>query len=360
MLDVAERAQVINDLAVVLAQTDNVRQFFSLAISDIAERNRFLQQLPLQLQRPSDAAHHAVVICLMDGWTAEPTWLESILIRVNQTQQLPYVAQLLQRLAQKIDPTPEPFGKYWINEKYPFFDRSQLRPLCKRLLTGESLPILTISGPDSAGYSYTARILGEFARLLNKPSRVVEVSIPREYAAMYRPDELAEELAWQIPGAMNGGGVPPQTGSSYPTQLVRWLIAKVHAANEVIVFVIEGACQSGINEDTAIFVEELACRICLAAVREKARLVLINHPQPLRKILPADTLKEIVQDPSALTETDLLPCLHELNEIRSKNQRQPLPADLDAIAVEMLKQAPASGSARLRYLHEQLHTLLSA
>jgi hypothetical protein len=360
MLDVGERAQVINELAEVLAQTANVRQFFSLAISDNAERNRFLQRLPLQMDRASDAAHLAVEICLVDGWAAQPTWLESILTRVNQTQQRPYVAQLLLRLAERTDTAPEPFWKYWIKEKYPFFDRSQLRPLCKRLLTGETLPVLTISGPNSSGYSYTARILGEFARLLPRPSRVVEGCIPPDYASMYRPEELAEELALQIPGAMGSGGVPQPTGSSYPTQLVRWLISKVHAVNEVIIFVIEGACQDGINEETAMFVEELASRICVAAVREKARLVLINHPRPLLKILPADTLKEIVQDPRSLTQMDLLPCLQELNEIRCKNLLGPLPVELDALAVEMLEQAPAAGSARLRYLHEQLHTLLSA
>jgi hypothetical protein len=357
MLQLNERIAVTEALAVEMGATPHPRDFFALCILDVAQRQRFLQALPVSLSMPREYAEHAVALCLADRWNATPSWLESILTRINLMAQRADLAAMVTRLASGVDPNPDPFMRGWISDaSLPFFDRSALRPLSRKVLSNPGLPVLRINGPAGAGRSYSTHVLGHLATLQARPTRVVSAFIPTDQAGVFTLVDLAEELAFQL----SAHELPPQSGSSYAAQLARRILAWALEKPELHVFVIEGAGDPNISAEIVLFVSELAMRICAPAVRTRARLVLINHPQTLPSILVADSEEEQLQCPSRLSPSDLLPCLGELNAMRVDAGRAQLPVSLSALAEEMLAQAPPSGAARLRYLHEQLRVLLAS
>jgi hypothetical protein len=356
MLDLNERVAVTEELAIALSGANDPREFFRLAILDPAERNRFLQRLPTKLNLAREYAEHAIALCLADRWTATPCWLEAVLTRVNATVQRADFAAVLVRVQARGDPNPDPFALGWIGEKYPFFDRTQLRPLSRQLLTTSAVPVLRVNGPEGAGRTYTTHVLGQFAALPAGAATILSASIPRHVASVFTLEELVAELVYPI----SGDPLPPPSGSSYPAQLVRWILSKAMQRPDLHVFVIEGAGVPYVSSDISLFVSELAQHVCRPATRRQARIVLIDHPKPVPSILAADAVEESLNSASLLTRADLLPCLGELNALRVKNGLKVLPAELPALADELLDQAPPDGAERLRYLHEQLLTLLSS
>jgi hypothetical protein len=365
MLTLDERRAVTEHLAVVLALAGDVRRYLSAAMLDTSEKNRFLNALPLQLDTGREAAEHTIALCLADLWTATPSWLERVMIKLNMTAQQPEFVVIINRVSGRIDPNPDPFARTWLGDDVPFFDRGQLRQLTKALLTTQSRPVLRINGPEGAGRSYTLRIIGEWARTQVAETNVVAAQVPVDAASVYELVELVEQLAiaLQVPGKYEP--VPEQRKSAYASQLARWVLGRAMAKPGIHVIVIEGAGGKGIdpnqediNKDIRLFVTELAQKVCEPAVRQRVRLVLIDYRQPLASVLAADMDEELVQDPHKLSTIDLLPCMGELNALRIQSGKTVLPVDLPIVASEILSQAPRDGKLRLLYIHEQLRALL--
>jgi hypothetical protein len=366
MLTLDETRTVTDYLAVAIAQVNDFRGYLSLAILDTDERSRFLRVLPLQLAMAREAAEHTIALCLGDRWTAEPSWMESVIIRMNMSAQRQQFDDIINRIRGHIDPNPDPFASTWLSEDLPFFDRRDLRLLTKVLLTSQSRPVLRINGPDGAGRSYTLRIIGEWARSQAGETNVAAAQVPVDAAEVYQLIELVEQIAIALQQPGKYEAVPEQRNSVYPSQLARWVLGKAMAKPGIHVIVIEGAgvetgnpdSDEDLNKDIRLFLTELAQKVCEPAVRQRVRLVLINYHQPLSSVLSADMDEESVQDPSHLSTIDLLPCMGELNARRVQRGKQPLQAELPAVASEILARAPPTGKMRLLYVHEQLRALL--
>lgn len=355
MLLASEFDKVADALAVVISGNGDPRAVVMLAIQPPVESDRCLAGLPLGINNARDAARFILNLCLQDQWTAIPSWMESIIEHVNTTAQDAELQALAVRVRSRIDPTPDVFTQTWMND-IPFFDRSGFRPLAKKLLTTDDLPVLRVNGPSGAGRSYTARVLQEIADTWSHKVKVVSAEIPSDSPGVYTLEELAEELGFQVKGALVNG-MPARTASAYETQLVRWLLAKATAQPEIHIFVIDGAGIDGVQDEIRLFVAALAQRVCLGAMRKQVRLVLLNYPHALQKVHASDTREELLPAAAQLGLTDLKTCISELGQIRTR-KGVPLDVPVDDLAAEILAQAPAKANLRLKHVHEQLCALL--
>jgi hypothetical protein len=357
MLTRVERDEVIDELAKLLALSGDSRGFFDLAIRDMAEKSRFLTALPTDVNMVRVAAEQAIALCLLDCWSAKPSWLESVMTRLNAYAQLPQFATIIARIQQGIDPNPDPFQNTWLNVDMPFYDRTSLRPLLKDLLSPRAKPLLQINGPQGAGRSYTLRIIGELAQLRIGETRVSSAQIPLNAASIYDVVDLVDELTVSL--ATANDSMPVQRKSSYPSQLARWVLRLAFTKPGMQILVVEGAATKDVNSDIGIFITELANKICTPDLRQRVRLVLIDYPTGL-SVQSLDLAEENLQDASRLATADLIPCIGQMITRRQELGKSPLPAQPDALAAEILNRAPLLGKERLNFVHEQLRTLLHA
>lgn len=343
----------VEALAVVIAQAGDARTVAKMSIVAPAEQSRFLRSLTLELPDAEDAARHIAGLCLKDRWTAAPSWLESFMAYVNLRAQSPHLRDLIARVRRGEDPTPNVFDNNWLNQ-VPFFDRTGLRPLARTLLTTTNLPVLRVNGPAGAGCSYTTRVLQEIAATLSHEIRVIGASIPKDTATVYKVEELVADLALPF-----GGEVPPRNGSAYPTDLARWLLRSAMQKPQTQVFVIDGAGTEGVNEEIRLFIAAMADRICEQTIRSHVRMVLLQHPEKVARVLDADTREEVVPPASALKVVDVQRCLTELEARRAAEGKGALPVPVDALAAAILQEAPPDGAPRLRHVHQRLYDLFA-
>jgi hypothetical protein len=346
-----EHEKIVSDLAVAISLRGSAQEFVRLAIVDPVQQPRFLRDLSLDLRSADAAARLIVSLCLKDGWTATPCWLVLILKYLNVMKQDLALSVLIQRIESKIDPTPDPFNNLWL-DKVPFFDRVELRPLARTFLTSTSVAILRVNGPSGAGTSYTARVLQELVRDSPHRVKIVSATIPQASATVFQLEDLVADLALPY------GEMPPsRTVSSYPTEMARWLLRKAIQQPETQVLVIDGAGADGVNDEIRLFITTIAERICDHSVRSRVRMVLLNFQPKLPRLLLADESEEKLRPARELSATDVSACLRALAERRESQGQATLPASIDALAVEILAEAPFDGAERLRHVHERLYQL---
>lgn len=334
----------------VLANRGDVRGFVITAVADADQRARLLPQLSIEPRTVREAALDLLNVCIADQFAATPTcWIEAILMQVNVVAQSAILQAAIARLHARQMPPSTVFDKAWLNQ-VPFFDRTLFRPLVRRLITTTDLPVLRVNGPQGCGCTYTARALEEIAHEYAQHITVLTAEIPTSQATVYSLEDLVGDLLAIVPG---GIPLPPRSGSSYASQLVRHTLSRATNQHQTLIFVIDGAGLEDVNEEIKLFAAGLAKDICRLAVRRHARLVLINHHQKLR-VQASDMRDEIVPDPAALQESDLERCLTDMEACRIAAGGAVLTAPAKELAKLLLAEAPADPRTRLEHLNGRL------
>lgn len=342
----AAAAAIISELA----SSGDVRGLVTTAVADAGQRARLLIQLPLDPRTVHDAALELLNVCIADEFTAVPVcWLEAILRKVNVGAQSPLLAAVIIRLQARQMPPSTAFDKAWLNQ-VPFFDRTGFRPLLKKLITTTNLPVLRVNGPEGCGCSYTARAIEEIAHEHAQHITVLTAEILPSLATVYSIEDLVGDLLAPVPGGLP---LPPRSASSYPSQLVRHTVSRAASQFQTLIFVIDGAGLRDVNDEIKLFAAGLAKEVCKRALRSRARLVLINHDQPLQ-VQAGDVLDEQVPDPAALKEADLEQCLLDMEACRIAAGAARLPAPAKDLAKVLLAEAPADPKTRLGHLNGRL------
>jgi len=342
----AAEAAIINELA----NSGDVRGLVAIAVADASQRARLLARMSLDLRNVHDAALELLNVCIADEFNAVPTcWLEAILKKVNVGAQSQVLADVIIRLHARQMPVSSAFDKAWLNQ-VPFFDRTGFRPLVKKLIATMNLPVLRINGPEGCGCTYTARAIEEIAREYAQHITVLTAEIPASLATVYSIEDLVGDLLALVPGGLP---LPLRTGSSYPSQLIRHTLSRAASQYQTLVFVIDGAGLPDVNDEIRLFAAGLAKEVCKIAARPRARLVLINHEQPLQ-VQAFDMRDERVPDPAALQEADLEQCLLDMEACRIAAGAAKLPAPAKDLAKLLLAEAPADPKTRLGHLNGRL------
>jgi len=334
----------------MLANNGDIRGLVTTAVADANQRVRLLTQLSLEVKNVQEAALELLNVCIADQFTAAPTcWLEAILIRVNVAAQNALLQSVIGRLHARQMPASNAFSKAWLNQ-VPFFDRTDFRPLVKKLITTMDMPVLRVNGPSGCGCSYTARALEEIAQEYAQHITVLTAEIPASQATVYSIEDLVGDLLAIIPGGLP---LPTRLGSSYASQLIRHTLNVAASQRQTLIFVIDGAGLHDVNDEIKLYAAGLAKEICKLAVRRIARLVLINHQQQL-KVQPGDMRDEVVPDPAYLQEDDLERCLNDMEACRIAAGGAKLAAPAKELAKLLLKDAPTDPKTRLGHLNGQL------
>lgn len=340
----------------VLANDGDVRGLVTTAVADANQRTRLLIRLSLDLRNVNDAALELLNICIMDEFASSPPCsLEAILIKVNVTTQSPLLQKAIARLHERQMPPSTAFDKTWLNQ-VPFFDRTTLRPMVRKLITTTDLPVLRVNGPPGCGGTYTARALEEIAREYSQQITVLTAEIPASEVTVYSIEDLVESLLAFVPGALP---LPLRTGSSYPSQLVRHTLHQAVSQRQTLIFVIDGAGMQNVHDEIKLFAAALAKEICKFAARRHARLVLINHQESL-SVQGGDMRDETVPDPTALKEADLERCLDDMEACRIAAGGAKLSAPGKEIARLLLAEAPTDPRTRLEHLNGRLVALFES
>ncbi len=345
-----EYQAAVDAISTEIANTGDLRGLVTSAVVDAGQRIRLLTQLSLDVKSVHDAVLQLLNVCIADEFAAKPVCsLEAILKKVNVGAQSQVLKDVITRLQARQMPASTAFDKAWLNQ-VPFFDRTGFRPLLKKLITTMNLPVLRVNGPAGCGCTYTARAIAEIAREHAQHIDVLTAEIPPSQATLYSIKDLVEELLTLVPGGLP---LPPRSGSSYPSQLIRHTVSRASIQYKTLIFVIDGAGLRDVNEEIKLFTAGLAKKVCEWAARPRARLVLINHEQPLL-LQAGDMLDERVPDPSALQETDLEQCLLDMEACRIAAGAARLPAPAKDLAKLLLAEAPADPKKRLGHLNGRL------
>lgn len=333
-----------------LANSGDVRGLVTIAVTDAGQRARLLTRLSLDQRNVHDAALELLNVCIADEFNAAPVcWLEAILRKVNIGAQSPLLAAVIFRLQARQMPPSTVFDKAWLNQ-VPFFDRTGFRPLVKKLITTTNLPVLRVNGPEGCGCSYTARAIEEIAHEHAQHITVLTSEILPSLATVYSIEDLVGDLLAPVPGGLP---LPLRSGSSYPSQLIRHTVSRAASQFQTLIFVIDGAGLPDVNDEIKLFAAGLAKEVCKRALRPRARLVLINHEQPLQ-VQAGDMLDEQVPDPAKLNEADLEQCLLDMEACRVAAGVAKLPAPAKDLAKALLAEAPADPKTRLGHLNGRL------
>lgn len=355
MLTQAERKLVEVELADVLAEQNDPRALISVIFGPGAKP--LLRELPTSLNRADQYAEFTLDFCLRSRWKENPSMLELLLTRLVDFHGKGNLAQLRQRVRNRIDPNPDPFESTWVLADQPFFDRQKLRPYVKQLIERNDRPLLKVNGPPGSGRSYTRKFL-EFI-MSEFPDRVHVV--PAEIAPDNGPSYEARELAESLTGPM---GVvddpPPPNVSSYPSALCRWILRNAMKQAGMWIFVLDGFGQNYVKPEVKELVQLLAKWISTGEYRKRLRLVLIDYIEPIPQPLPAEIMEEVTPLAESLGTQDLVQCLVAHNaRMRALRRVEIEEAGLPRIADDILRRAPASGKARLQFVYDELVALAS-
>jgi hypothetical protein len=356
MLTVPEQLTVTAALENALATID-VSAFVTAAL--VPDHLALLKELPRNLLRAPEQAVFVVSYCLDSRWQKAPSLLERLLTElINGGHDGGTLTALRTRVAQKIDPNPDPANALWLNANIPFLSRTASRPLIGSLLNGTIQPILRVLGPDrdggGCGKSYTRELLDHVCE--NRSDlHLVPVEIPKGMAASYSADAVAEALVSPTTTAL--ATKPPRATSGYASALCRWVLNAATNTPGKWVYLLDGFGDKNLPAETCELVQALAAGITIGDFRRRFRLVLVDYAAPLPSVHPAKELRDNVPAATAITAADLVACLdaHYKDLVARGANRQPLtPADLIVVADGLLAQAPADPAVRLGSLNTTL------
>lgn len=354
MLTSQERKSVESALARVLSVRGNPQAFLQTVFR--AEAGPILLTLP-QMGTPREYASQVVSECLVSRWSRDPALLDLLLDYLVSTGGIGELMVVLLRVREKIDPNPSIYDCNWVIGDRPFFDRKTLRARVRRVLEDNGRPILRVTtGPDTFGKSYTRYFLEHLESDPGTAVHVVPVELSRGTGPSYTVEDLLDEISSQL---ARTDPLPLRTTSSYAAPAARWILKQLGRCLPGRTFlVLDGFGDPDLHPEVRQTIERVAALVPSGQHRSRIRLVLVDYPQELPGISPADFVDEALRPASTVDSGDLLPCLTDWNRKRVEQGLDELSDDeLAEVANEMLATVPVTGKQRLQALNAKLFAL---
>ena len=353
VLSKSERAQIEQELATALAGQPSPQSF--LTVIFLGHADSILLQLPSGAL-PREIAFTAIQACLESRWTFDPSLLQMLLEYLVDARGVGAFDEILTRVKQRIDPNQSIYDAAWLVGRRPFFDRVDFRKRVRRLIEENGWTILRVSAvAESFGRTYSRYFLQHLEDGSPSAVHVLYVGLSVGTGPSYQVLDLLEAVDSQL-GAEDP--IPARTGSSYPASAALWMLKQMMKRPGCWLVVLDGFGQNELNPDVRAMIEELAVRVPTGQYRLRIRLVLLDYPQLLPNVSPADMLEENLPLSDAIVRADLEPCLEAWDAERMQRGMSGLAAgELEKLADGMLGRAPLTGRERLEKLNTELTKL---
>ena len=350
MLTSDERTAVRNALMLAFSLRVDYRELVPVIF--LGNAGEVLPRLPAIPGNDVDA-ERIITICLGSRWSREPALLSLLLDYLVDRQGHGELAAIRDRVAQLIDPNPDPYRARWLGTtRRPFFDRSALRDTLKSLIEDTASPILLVhAAAGTFGRSYTRELVGHVATGGDRATKTAPVSISRGTGVTYTAEDLTLDI---LSHASNTESAPPRTDSSYPRAVTRFVCGRLLSTGSKWVVVLDGFGQE-LRQEVSDTIGLLAATVPTGEFRSSLRLVLVDYPRErLTDVSAADILEETLIPASQVTADELRPALLEIAAARERAGRPSMEADVPDALARILGNVPADGKERLAKLNEQL------
>jgi hypothetical protein len=346
-----ERREVEEEFAIVVAGHPDGLGLVTVIFK--AEAQKVLLELRLQSASPDEFASLVVGYSLTSRWSCDPALLDLLLDYLINTKGRGEFETLLTRVRKREDPNPSPYDAAWLVTQRPFFDRADLRAHVRSLVEENTRPVLRVTpSPESYGRSYSRQFLEHLEEMSPGDTHIVSEELSPGTGPSYQAIDLADAVRAQL-GVIDD--LPTRSGSSYPKTVARWVLGHIMSKGDRWVIVLDGFGQPGLNPEVRETIEALAAMIPGGQYRRRVRLVLLDYPENLPSVGPADMLEEVLNPPANLTQADLEPCIVEWDAQRRKQGGMGLPPEqIHELAARMIARAPASGKERLEFFNQNL------
>jgi hypothetical protein len=348
-----EREQVELAFATALAGQMNPKALVEVVFK--AEANAILLDLPPAVGA-KEIASFVVEACLVSRWTRDPALLDLLVDYLVMSRGIGALQVVLLRVRQHIDPNPSVYDSTWVIGQRPFFDRGDLRPHVQRLVEQNDRPILLVSAvPESFGRTYSRYFFEHLEDRSPGTFHVLAAELSAGTGPSYQVADLLETIGAQL-GVQEP--IPQRADSSYPKAAARWMLKHIMGQPGRWLILLDGFGQNGLNPEVRETIEALAVMVPFGQHRRRVRLVLLDYPNPLPGITPADVLEEVLKPAAEVAQTDLTPCLVDWDAERKRKKLEGLAdGQLVKLVKGMLERAPATGRERLETLNAALSKL---
>jgi hypothetical protein len=353
VLSKGERAQIEQELATALAAQSNPQSL--LRVIFLGQADSILLQLPSGVL-PREIAFTAIQTCLESRWTFDPSLLQMLLEYLIDVRGVGAFDEILTRVRQRIDPNQSIYNAAWLVGRRPFFDRRDFRSRVQRMIEQNGWAILCVSAvAESFGRTYSRYFLQHLEDSSPSAVHVLYVGLSVGTGPSYQVLDLLEAVDSQL-GAEDP--IPARTGSSYPVSAALWMLKQIIKRPGCWLVVLDGFGQKELNPEVRATIEELAVRVPTGQYRLRIRLVLLDYPQELPNVSPADMLVEDLPLSDSIVRADLEPCLEAWDAERMQCGMAGMAAgELERLADGMLGRAPLTGKERLEVLNIELTKL---
>jgi hypothetical protein len=353
VLSKSERAQIEQELATALAAQSNPQSL--LKVIFLGQADSILLQLPSGAM-PREIAFTAIQVCLESRWTVDPSLLQMLLEYLIDNRGVGALDDILTRVRQRIDPNQSIYDVAWLIGRRPFFDRQDFRSRVRRMIEQNGWAILRVSAAtESFGRTYSRYFLEHLEACSPSAVHVLYVALSVGTGPSYQVLDLLEAVDSQLGAA---DPIPTRTGSSYPVSAALWVLKQMIKRPGCWLVVLDGFGQKELNPEVRATIQELAVRVPTGQYRLRIRLVLLDYPQPLPNVSPADVLEEDLPLSATIVRADLEPCLQAWDAKRTQCGMTGMAAgELEKLADGMLGRAPLTGKERLEVLNTELTKL---
>jgi hypothetical protein len=352
MLTAEERSLVREALFKVLNRQQDPRSFLAAAVF-VSQGDRVLKNIDL-LPSPAAYAEQTIAVCLRDGWSVNPSLLETLLRYLADSQGEGALKPLAERVHAGIDPNPSPYADLWLATDRPFFDRTALRGPLQQLVTTNARPILRVEAPDGAfGLTYSRMFIEHVAKLDPVDTMPIAASVSPGNGPTYDVTDLALDL-FTRPGITDP--LPSRTeDSNYPRAVIRFVLTRLMARPFRWILVLDGFGQPDIRAEVREAIEALAASVASSDYRDRVRIVLLNYPGPLPEVSAIDILEEKLVPAAAIAEPEIGAVVAAISRLRTAQGQAALPeADIPAVAQGIVAAAPPDGRQRLEAFNTAL------
>jgi hypothetical protein len=201
--------------------------------------------------------------------------------------------------------TLDPFLTYSILGGQPFLDRRPLRPKLRQLLFEQDGPsVLAVSGPKCSGKTYTTALLEHVRR---NRQELFDVTSPVELGGeALSPEDVARSLVarmYRSTYSMPTRG--PETRNNYLSELTLWVVREARETKKRWCFVIDGANDEVLLNDTRSFIHHLAKLIEMGEAHEILRLVVLDFQQPFPNLWSKSVDRDALESPDHIGQVDV-------------------------------------------------------
>lgn len=353
MLRKSERDQVEEAFAGALAAHANPRSLLEIVFK--TEASPILLDLPPGAL-PWEIASFAIEACLTSRWTRDPALLDMLLAYLVTRRGEGAFQDILARVRQHVDPNPSVYDSAWLIGQRPFLDRWDFRQRVRLLIEENGRPILRVSAADgSFGRTYSRYFLEHIEDRSPDTVHVLAVELSAGTGPSYQVLDLLDTVDAQL-GAQDP--IPQRTGSSYPVSAALWVLKQMMKRPGRWLVAFDGFGQRELNPEVRETIEALAVRVPVGQHRRRIRLVLLDYPQQLPGVSPADVLEETLPPAAGVVRADLEVCLEAWDAERKRERSLGLAdGQLTKLADGILGRAPRTGKARLEVLNAELSKL---